>query len=282
MFRHKRNLLKGAIVGITALLLSISTANAERTEPVEVAASHADQEHMYPSFLGGVVEYFPLRSLAELAGMRTDRVAVNVEDTIYQGYQAIKVVVQDTHKAVDNPLDPELRRQEIAEGACDGCPFFNIGTRPFHNGTIEVDVASGPFESFGFVGIFFRVKLNEDDPKNSQYEGFYLRPKFSDADEPFRSFTAQYFSKPDYPWYRLREEARGKYESYADVEPGAWTKIRIEVFGEMARFYVNNNPEPVLVVDDLKNGADSMGTIGLYTEPDINAYFKNLKITHAP
>ena len=280
MLRYKRNFLKGAIVGLTALLLSVNTASAEKTESVEIAASRL--QPIAHTLVDGVVEHFPLRSLAELEGMRTDRVAVNVEDVTYHGYQAIKVVVQDTHKGINNPLDPVLREQEIADGACDGCPFFNIGTRPFHNGTIEIDVASGPPEGFGFVGIFFRVELNEDDPKKSRYEGFYLRPNFSDADEPLRSFTTQYFSKPDYPWYDLRENARGQYESYADIEPGAWTKIRIEVQGENAWFYINNNPEPVLVVNDLKNGADSMGTIGLYTESEINAYFKNLKVTHAP
>src|SRR5205814_1958866 len=31
-----------------------------------------------------------------------------------------------------------------------------------------------------------------------------------------------------------------EYESYADVEPGAWTHLRIEVAGTRARLYVNN------------------------------------------
>ncbi|MEM9540491.1 MAG: family 16 glycoside hydrolase [Cyanobacteria bacterium P01_E01_bin.42] len=280
MLPSKRNLFKGAIVGLTALSLSVNTANAERTESVEIAAGHV--RHMSHSLIGGVVEYYPLRSLDELQGMRTDRVAVNVEEATYHGYQAIKVEVQDTHQSIQNPLDPDLRAQEVAEGACDGCTFLNIGTKPFHNGVIEVDVASDPRNTIGFVGVFFRVQMNERQPKKSKYEGFYLRPENSLADEPFRNFATQYFAKPGHPWYELREQEPGEYEAYADLQPGAWTKLRIEVFGEHAKFYVNNNPEPVLVVDELKHGADSMGTIALYTEPNIDAYFKNLKITHAP
>lgn len=282
MLPSKRNLFKGAIVGVTALLFSVNTANAEKTESVEIANRHVHP--MFPSLMGGIVEYFPLRSLAELEGTRTDRVAVNVEDATHNGYQAIQVDLQPTHTNIATPFgDNEQRAREEAAGACDACTFFNIGIKPFHNGIIEIDVADNitAAQLPGFIGIFFRVDLDEDNPKKSKYEGFYLRPRNSLAEER-KNFTVQYVSNPVYPWYRLREENPGEYESYADIQPGAWTKIRIAVFGDHAAFYINNNPKPVLEVDDLKLGSDAMGTIGLYTDFGTTAYFKNLKITHAP
>jgi hypothetical protein len=52
------------------------------------------------------------------------------------------------------------------------------------------------------------------------------------------------------------------YESYVDLEPGAWTKLRIEVSGTKARMFVNGAAQPCLIVNDLKNG-DGRGKIAL-------------------
>jgi hypothetical protein len=50
--------------------------------------------------------------------------------------------------------------------------------------------------------------------------------------------STQYISHPDYPWHRLRKETPGGvYESYVDLVPGQWTKVRIVVAGNKARLY---------------------------------------------
>ena len=46
---------------------------------------------------------------------------------------------------------------------------------------------------------------------------------------------------------------------YADLVPGAWTHLRIEVSGATARLYVGAAARPVLIVQDLKRGADAHG-----------------------
>jgi len=46
----------------------------------------------------------------------------------------------------------------------------------------------------------------------------------------------------------LRKEFPEKYESYADVVPGEWTKLTIEVHGDKARLYVQGSPQPSVVV----------------------------------
>ncbi|MEP6495761.1 MAG: hypothetical protein ABJF01_23960 [bacterium] len=67
------------------------------------------------------------------------------------------------------------------------------------------------------------------------------------------------------------------YESYVDIESGAWTKLRIEVSGTKARFYVNGATQPCLVVNDLRLG-ESRGTIALWARISSDAYFSNLRV----
>ena len=149
----------------------------------------------------------------------------------------------------------------------------------FTNGVIEAELAGlpGPGASDGargFVGIAFRV--NGD---GTRYECFYLRPTNGRADDQLRrNHATQYVSHPDHPWYRLRKENPGVYESYADLVPGEWTKIRIEVDGAKARLYVNGSPQPVLIVNDLKHGAGAAGAIALWIGPGTEAYFGKLTV----
>ena len=89
----------------------------------------------------------------------------------------------------------------------------------------------------------------------AKYECFYLRPTNGRADDQVRrNHSTQYISYPDFPWQRLRKEFPEKYESYVDLVPGEWTKVKIEVRGDKARLYVHDAPQPVLVVNDLKQG----------------------------
>jgi hypothetical protein len=149
----------------------------------------------------------------------------------------------------------------------------------FHNGTIEVDVAGKPrigaiSDARGFVGLAFRVST---DP--STYECFYVRPTNGRADDQLRrNHSTQYISMPEYPWSRLRKESPGKYESYVDLVPGEWTKIKIKVSGVKARLYVNDSRQPVLVVNDLKH-ADSHGGVALWIGLGTEDYFANLRLS---
>jgi len=68
------------------------------------------------------------------------------------------------------------------------------------------------------------------------------------------------------------------YESYVDLESGAWTRLRIEVAGTTARLYVNGASQPSLVVNDLKNGT-STGKIALWARISTEAYFSGLRIS---
>jgi hypothetical protein len=150
----------------------------------------------------------------------------------------------------------------------------------FKNGTIELMIAGKPRagaapDARGFVGVAFRVSTD-----NQKFECFYLRPTNGRADDQARrNHSLQYTSAPDYSWDRLRKESPEKYESYVDLETGAWTKVRIEVRDGKAQLYVHDNKQPNLIVNDLKMGADVRGGIALWIGPDTEAYFSDVSVT---
>ena len=150
---------------------------------------------------------------------------------------------------------------------------------PFGDGVIELDVAGAPRpdappDSRGFVGLAFRTGEHGE-----WSEVFYLRPTNARCDDQLRrNHSVQYVSEPDFPWDRLRREHPGRYESYADLEPGAWTPLRIEVAGTSARLFVNGAAQPCLIVHDLKHG-DAPGRIALWAHVETDAHFGSLRTT---
>ena len=189
---------------------------------------------------------------------------VRVEPTTYQGRKAVRTMP-----------DPAAVVKTASGGGIVVLPGAT-----FHNGTIELEVAGkpgagAPGDARGFVGVAFRVSDNA-----SKYECFYLRPTNGRADDQLRrNHSVQYISFPDYEWNRLRTEAPGQYESYVDLVPGEWTKIKVEVSGVKARLYVHGASQPALIVNDLKLG-DSTGAVALWIGVGTEAYFTNLRLSN--
>jgi hypothetical protein len=156
-----------------------------------------------------------------------------------------------------------------------------VSDSSFEDGTIELELASqvlagAPPTSRGFVAVAFRV-----DPKSLAYDCFYLRPENGRADDQLRrNHSAQYISHPEFPWHRLRKEQPGVYESYVDLEPGAWTKLRVVVKGGDARLFVHGAEQPTLVVTDMKR-TPTRGPVALWIGQGTEAFFRNLTITQA-
>jgi hypothetical protein len=148
----------------------------------------------------------------------------------------------------------------------------------FKNGTIEADVAGAPMpgapgDARGFIGIDFRHQEH-----GVRTESIYLRPTNGRADDQLRrNHSVQYDSVPDFPWFRLRRESPGVYESYADLEAGAWTHMKIVVSGTRAVLYVNGSDQPCLIVSDLKLG-ETHGQVGFWGQWSTDAYFSKLTI----
>jgi hypothetical protein len=216
------------------------------------------------SFVGSTGQSF---SLDSLAGLQPHDVVV--EPVTYLGRKAVRVLPAIAANA-------ELRDQKNAEGG----GIVLLPATQFHDGSISVELAGrprvgAPPDARGFVGVAFRVAA---DP--SKYECFYLRPANGRAEDQLRrNHSAQYISMPEYDWSRLRTQAPGRYESYVDLVPGQWTKIRIDVRGTEARLFVNDAPQPVLIVNDLKHG-DAKGAVALWIGLGTEAYFAGLRLSN--
>ena len=148
-------------------------------------------------------------------------------------------------------------RLDALPDAANGQSYAILKGSRFHNGTIEVELAGKPAANAGpaargFIGIAFRMQGN-------RYEYIYLRPTNGRADDQVRrNHSTQYASYPEFDYDRMRKESPEKYESYVDLDPGAWTKYRITIEGTKARLFVNGSAQPCLIVNDMKLG-DSEG-----------------------
>lgn len=188
-------------------------------------------------------------------------------------------VVDGKAEIVDYKGHRAMHLNPVPNAGDDDSTLAIFPAQDFHDGVIEVDVAGSPRRgssesSRGFIGVAFR--LQEHGAKG---EYFYLRPTNARSDDQLRrNHTVQYVSAPDYPWERLRKETPGVYESYADMETGAWTHMKILVSGTRASLYVNGAAQPCLIVNDLKLG-DLHGPIALWSHSTTDGYFSNLKLT---
>jgi hypothetical protein len=187
-----------------------------------------------------------------------------------------------TVRAVEYRGGPALEvRRSVSGAAPDIDTFAFVPGFDFHNGIIEVEVAGSPLPDAppgarGFVGVVFRVQTTDG---SFGCEGIYLRPTNGRADDQVRrNHSTQYFSYPGFDFSRLRSEAPAQYESYVDLVPGEWTAMRIEVSGATAKLFVGANPQPVLIVNDLKRGADARGSVGLYVDNGTDGHFRNLRV----
>jgi hypothetical protein len=158
----------------------------------------------------------------------------------------------------------------------NGEAYATVKDTAFHNGAIEVELAGRPAAGAaeaarGFVGIAFRLQ-------DGKFEYVYLRPTNGRADDQVRrNHSTQYSSHPNFSFAESRKVAPEKYESYVDLEPGVWTRYRIEVEGTKARLYVHGAAQPSLIVNDLKLG-DSSGGVALWIGPGTEGYFTGLRI----
>lgn len=182
----------------------------------------------------------------------------------YRGRRALKLAPLEGH---EQDTDQEL--MAVLTGS------------DFRDGVIELDVSGARRQGYstaedvsgfkGIVGLTFRLH-------GDSAERFYIRPENARlGNQLFRNRSTQYESSPDFPWQRLRQESPGVYESYVDLESGAWTHLKIEVSGRSARLFVNGASQPCLVVNDLKLG-DSHGAIALWARISTEAYFSDLTV----
>ena len=223
--------------------------------------------------LAGVAPAQPVQAgrhpLASTVGIRPHNVAVVA--ATHAGRRGVRVTTspEAQRRLQDLPLEQQAQTERLA--VLEGTDFGD--------GVIEAEIAGAPASGApdgarGFVGIAFRVQ-----PDLRTYDAFYLRPTNGRADDQVRrNHSVQYISHPAWTWNRLREETPKRYESYVDLVPDVWTRVRIEVRGDTARLFVHGQAQPTLVVNDVKSGARGRGAIALWIGSGTVAHFRELRV----
>lgn len=216
------------------------------------------------------VSAFPLESPS---GLRLHNVAA--VPAVLDGKKGLRLTISDEAARRLQSMTPEQQGLFEELAVIEGLELAN--------GVIEVEIAGEPAPGAsggarGFVGIAFRLQSDMQT-----YDAFYLRPTNGRADDQERrNHAAQYISHPAWPWFRLRRETPSRYESYVDLEPGVWTRVKIEVRGDRARLFVHGQEQPTLIVNDVKTGASAKGSVALWIGPGTVAHFRNLSVQRSP
>ena len=130
------------------------------------------------------------------------------------------------------------------------------------DGIIECDIAmKGGVRSY--PGVLFRVQSPEE------YERVYLRPHRSPLYDDAVQYVAAFHGVDSWQFYNGPGST-----SRAVIPTDRWVHVKIEVLGTQARVFLENAPQPVLVIGDLKRGK-SRGGLGLTTTADGTAFFSN-------
>ena len=143
----------------------------------------------------------------------------------------------------------------------------------FEKGIIEIDLLGENNPGKSFIGVAFNI-MNDQT-----YEAIYFRPFNFVAEEQIRrDHMVQYIFHPEFTWRKLREERTGEFENEITTPPNPddWFKAIIHVKDKIVEVYINDNPEPVLIVNRLTSIKSNK--MGVWTGYGSSGRFKNLII----
>ena len=179
-----------------------------------------------------------------------------------------------------NKMDGMLQEQDIEDIYYEDQEFKTcyVGKlNPHGTEIIKVLLKEAPDFARGFIGIAYRI--HEDDTK---FESFYVRPTNGrQCDDPVRKqHGCQYFSYPTYTFAYFREHGITKYENQVDIDINEWISLKAVIEDEKAIFYLNDDLQPLLVVNQMIHDKSMRGNIGFFVDIGTEAFFKDLKITY--
>lgn len=196
----------------------------------------------------------------------------------YNNYIGVNTEIKNI-KIEDEEVLRVTKAQKIYE--FDENTYAKLKDFQLKDGIIEVDMMSrllpdAPDFARGFIGIAFRI--NEDD---SEFESFYIRPtnSINATDDSLRqSHGCQYFAYPKYTFAYFREKGITKYEAPVYNGLNEWIHLKAVIKDSHASFYLNNETEPTLTVEQLIHKEACFGSIGFFVDIGTEAFFKNLKV----
>lgn len=177
-------------------------------------------------------------------------------------------------------LTPERRRGALGRDFGDE-PTFLYWPGPFRPAVLSVDLCGAllpdaPDYARGFIGLAWAIA-----PDLVRFESAYLRPTNGAGlapPAPRDQRAVQVFAYPDWKFDRLREVHPGRYEAPADIRPGQWHRLSVDLTG----------PGPVVSVDGVAVlrvpvplVAPEAGGIGLWVDIGTDGWFRNLTLEQA-
>ena len=203
-----------------------------------------------------------------LAGLPPGAVlrGVTASAAVVEGRSCLKVELEDEITRAGVPFVDYI----------DQATFVLLPTE-LTNGRVEVDVLARlngktEFDARGFAGIAYRI-----DQEN-RFEGIYVRTLNglrADAPPPRNERGIQYFAHPDWLFDRLRDQHPAEYEQPADIAPGEWFTLVVELNDADATAYINGVAS--LSVERPKAPLRT-GRLGLFVDIGTEAYFSDLRV----
>ncbi len=175
-------------------------------------------------------------------------------------------------KAVNRSISLfEDQQGAIRMNAESGSGIGIIEDVEFEKGIIEIEFLGENNPGKSFVGIAFNIQNDQT------YEAIYFRPfNFVAKEQTRKEHMVQYIYHPEFTWRKLREEKTGEFENEIKMPPNPddWFKAIIHITERTVKVYVNDLPEPVLIVDRLTPTISK--TIGIWTGFGSSGRFRNL------
>lgn len=134
----------------------------------------------------------------------------------------------------------------------------------FKDGIIELDIAS-PEGKYGFVGLAFRIR----DPHH--YETLYFRPGSSGTINAIQYMPEK---KSEFNWWDYKSD---KFQAKGILPEKQWFHVKAIVKGRQLSVFLDNQPQPVMVRNDLDPSLKS-GSVGFWLGNSSSGAYKNLKL----
>lgn len=209
---------------------------------------------------GGRATHATLQSQPSVAADTFDLAALHAAG-------GLRLVARDASAQED-----EGRFLRLGDGTVPGMAWLDDAG--FRAGTLEVELRGRDLRGASFVGLAFNGSDDET------YEAVYLRPfNFFRDDPQAQRHMIQYIAHPQHTWSSLRQGHPGVYESRIASPPAAdaWIRLRLEVTDTLVRAFVDDAPEPTLVVRRLVSPRPE-GRVGLWVGNPSRGDFRWLRV----
>ncbi|AXT59184.1 hypothetical protein D1816_02080 [Aquimarina sp. AD10] len=201
-------------------------------------------------------------------------IMISINSFCQQGISLPSKLENNQIKAINRSISLFGDQQDAVEmNAKNGSGIGIIKDVEFEKGIIEIEFLGENNPGKSFIGIAFNI---QDD---KTYEAIYFRPFNFVAKEQIRKeHMVQYIYHPEFTWKKLRKEKTGEFENEIKMPPNPddWFKAIIHIDEKKVKVFINDVPQPILIVDRLTSTISKK--IGIWTGFGSSGRFRNLTL----